>query len=147
MADIRPILLSTLAALDKIHSQDKLLNTRELDAYENIRIDSKCQVCFVDPFSKQSRPSVVSPLESPEGLLNPEYVTKQSDVWSFGCLFLYLLRGSHVFERFLSGNLGSVYQTNLNKDGIRNLLSATCGEHVIDVISQCLQRVPSERPT
>lgn len=148
MADVRPILLSALVALDKIHAQGKLLNTRELDSYENIRFNSNCQVCFVDPFSKHSRPSVVSPLESPEGLLNSEYVTKQSDVWSFGCLFLYLLRGSHVFQGDSCPQiLASVCQANLNKDGIRNLLSATCGEHVIDVISQCLQRVPSERPT
>ena len=41
MADIRPILLSTLAALDKIHSQDRLLNTKELDTFENIRFNSK----------------------------------------------------------------------------------------------------------
>ena len=148
MPDVRPILLSTLAALDKIHAQDKLLNTRELDAYENIRFTSKGQVCFVNPFSKESRPSVVSPLESPEGLLNPEYVTKQSDVWSFGCLFLYLLRGSHVFQGDSCPQiLASVCQANLNKDGVRNLLSAICSEHVIDVISQCLQRVPSSRPS
>lgn len=148
MADVRPILLSTLAALDKLHSQDKLLNTKELDAIENIRFNSKCQVCFINAFFKQNRPSVVSPLESPEGLLNPEYVTKKSDVWSFGCLFLYLLRGSHVFQGSSCPQiLASICQTNLNKDGIRNILSVECGEQVVDIISECLQRVPATRPT
>ena len=49
MADVRPILLSTLAALDKIHAQGKLLNTRELDSYENIRFNSNCQFLRLPP--------------------------------------------------------------------------------------------------
>ena len=148
MADIRPILLSTLAALDKIHSQSRLLNTKELDTYENIRFNSKCQVCFINSFFKQNRPSVISPLESPEVLLNSEYVTKKSDVWSFGCLLLYLLRGKHIFYGSTTTQiLASICQANLNKDGIRSMVSAKCGENVIDIISKCLQRVPSERPT
>ena len=148
MADIRPILLSTLAALDKIHSQSRLLNTKELDTYENIRFNSNCQVCFINSFFKQNRPSVISPLESPEVLLNSEYVTKKSDVWSFGCLLLYLLRGKHIFYGSTTTQiLASICQANLNKDGIRSMVSAKCGENVIDIISKCLQRVPSERPT
>ena len=146
MADIRPLLLSGLRAIDKLHVSGKVLDTSELNLAA-IPFNSSGEIEFIRAFTQQSRHKIVSPFEAPEVLVDPAQVTAKSDVWSFGCWFVLLLRGAPLFCG-ASGSvlLAKICASNLESSGMKQILPSRVSKTAIELICACLQRSPDKRP-
>ena len=149
MADVRPLLLSVLRALERLHADGKTLYTLELKV-ENMSFDRNGEVAWKKSYqSSYQRGGLVSVFDSPEVLLDPNLASGGSkDVWAFGCFFSFLLRGSYMFHGTTKNSvLADIFSTNLEQAGIKGLLPAHASKEAVDMISKCLHRVPRDRPS
>ena len=99
MADVRPLLLSVLRAIGRLHAKGETLFTMEL-AVESMAFDGNGEVVWQSSYERsyQHNSEIVSVFDSPEVLLDPKLVSVSNDVWAFGCYFSFLLRGTYVFK-------------------------------------------------
>ena len=78
---------------------------------------------------------------APELYRKPEEYSPASDIFDLGCLFSYLLFGSHPFGEY------SERQANINKKLVRLLEDDTSDPKAIQLISKMIKYDPAGRPT